>query len=109
MDLIKFVSSLFIVGILFKAFVPMLFSLSIFTGIGFVISCGLSFWNGQVFDDPQIISYIAIGHILTNTAVSQILPMVFDNILGGLFSQALIVGVVFLVVYARGKEIQSGK
>jgi len=73
-----------------------------------LVACALSFYKGQVIEKPEIIGYIAIGHVLTNAVVSNLLPLIYQNFIGSLFLQAVIIGAVFVALYLRGKEIQSG-
>ena len=98
---------LFIAGVLCYAFLDFMFSLSFITGIGFIISCCLAFHKGAIFKEPRIIGFIAIGYVLTNTAVSQVLPMVYEEAISGTFLTALVIFSVFLTLYLKGKEIQS--
>ena len=98
---------LFIAGVFFYTFLDFMFSLSFITGIGFIISCFLAFHRGVVFKEPGIIGFIAIGYVLTNTAVSQVLPMVYEETISGTVLTGLIIFSVFLTLYLKGKEIQS--
>ena len=41
--------------VLFYVFVQHMFQLSIMTGIGFIISCGLAFYKGVIFKEPRIV------------------------------------------------------
>ncbi|MBI4163971.1 MAG: hypothetical protein HY512_03850 [Candidatus Aenigmarchaeota archaeon] len=101
------VLTLFITGILFYAFYPLMLSLGGLTFISFLLACALSFYRGVVFEDPRVIGFIAIGHVLTNVAVNSVLPLAFESILTGSILQASIIVVVFSVIYLKGKDIQS--
>ena len=107
-ELRDLVITILIAVILFYAFLPVMASLGIITLGSFVFSCALSFYKGVAFKEPRIIGFIAIGHVLTHAAVNQVLPLVWENIAAGLFLEALIIGTVFIMMYLRGKEIQSG-
>jgi hypothetical protein len=84
-----------------------MFELSIIAGIGFIISCSLAFYRGAVFKEPGIIVIIALGYTLTNIAISRILPKVYENFIQGSILAILIVLIVFLSVYLRGRELKS--
>jgi hypothetical protein len=99
--------SLLVAGLLLYVFVPYMFELSKVTGIGFIVACSLALYKGAVFRDPRIIGFIAVGYILTNLAISQILPMVYEDLIQESFLTALIILIVFLSVYMRGRELKS--
>lgn len=107
MRIVEKIISIFVAGILLYAFVPYMFQLSIITGIGFIIACLLAFYRGVVFKYPRIVGFIAVGYILTNLAISQILPMVYQDFIQGSVLTAIIIFAVFLTVYLRGKDLKA--
>jgi hypothetical protein len=84
-----------------------MFNLGITTGFGFLIACGLAFYRGAIFKDPRIIALIAVGYVLTNLAIDQVFPMVYEDAIQGSIVTASIIFVVFLSIYLKGEELQS--
>lgn len=107
MNLYNQLISLIAAGLLVYAFIGYMFTLGITTGLGFLIACGLAFYKGVIFKEPRIIGFIAVGYILTNLAISQVLPMVYKEAVQGTIVTALIILAVFLSIYLKGKQLQS--
>ena len=107
MNLYNQLISLIAAGLLVYAFIGYMFTLGITTGLGFLIACGLAFYKGVIFKAPRIIGFIAVGYILTNLAISQVLPMVYKEAVQGTIVTALIIFAVFLSIYLKGKQLQS--
>jgi hypothetical protein len=107
MNLSRLIINVFIAGVIFYALIPSIFKLSLLTGIGFIITCALAFNKGVIFKDPIFVMNVAVGYILTNVAVSQVLPTVYKEAVQGTIVTALIVFAVFLAIYLKGKELQS--
>jgi hypothetical protein len=89
------------------ALLPTMFELGWITGIGFIVSCGISFYKGKAIENPNLIPVIAIGYILTNTAVSMLLPQIYESIISKSFLVAGIILIVFISLYLRGKELKD--
>ncbi len=87
------------------AFFPVIWDLGWITSLGFIVSCALSFYRKTVLKDPRVIGFIAIGYVLTNAAVSTVLPMLYDELIHQSLLTAAIVGLIFLAIYWRGKQI----
>lgn len=82
-----------------------MFKLSPWSGIGFIISCGLAFYRGAVLKDPRLIGFIAVGNILTNVAMSQLLPQIWSDMVQGSFLTAGIVLAVFIIIVLRARQL----
>ena len=89
------------------ALLPTIWELGYITTAGFLISCGLSFYRKIVLRDPRVIGIIAIGYLLSNAAVSTLLPMMYEDLLKKSFLTAAMIGIVFLVMYFKAKEIKD--
>jgi hypothetical protein len=101
------IASIFIAGVLLYALIPKMFELSLITGLGFVIACSLALYKGVIFKKPEIIVLIFLGYTLTNAATSRILPQVYENFIQNSLLEAAIISTVFLMLYLKGKELQS--
>lgn len=89
------------------ALLPMMFELGMLTGLGFIVSCGISLYKGKAIKNPDLIPIIAIGYILTNTAISLVFPLVYENLISKSFLVAGIIFAVFASLYLRGKELKD--
>ena len=92
---------------LIYAFLPTMWELGFLTTVGFIVSCGLSLYRKVVLRDPRVIGLIAVGYILSNMAMKEILPMMYGDILKQSFLTATIIGIVFLTIYLKSKELKD--
>jgi len=106
----KIVGNIILYGIaiwLFIALFPTIWDLGFITTAGFLFSCALSLYRKVVLKDPRVIAIIAVGYILSNTAVSKLLPMIYEDLLKQSFLTAAMIGIVFLAIYFKAKEIKD--
>jgi hypothetical protein len=92
---------------LIYAFLPTMLELGIITTIGFIISCALSLYRKVVLHNPIAPGLIAVGYILSSLAIKQILPKLYENIVKQSFLTAAIIGLVFLAIYLKSRELNK--
>jgi hypothetical protein len=117
MNIIQALVSLFTIGIViyvaifvFKEMLVSLWTISPLTCIGFVASVAMAIWKGRIGIDVvkslQILGFIFAGTIISHVATSQ-LQNLWHNFIAGNLVGAGIMGIVILVLYLKGREIQN--
>lgn len=97
-----------VAGVVFFAFLPSMFDLSILTGLGFIGSVLFSICNRTLIKDPRIMAYIVGGIILTYAA-STLLPDIWENFKAKNWISLLILIFVYVVIYLKGYYLKKGK
>lgn len=88
-----------------------LWTISPLTCIGFVASVAIAIWKGRFGIEKgaknlQILGFIFAGTIISHVATS-LLQNLWSNFIAGNLAGAGIMGIVILVLYFKGKEIQN--
>jgi len=88
-----------------------LWTISPLTCIGFVASVAIAIWNGRIriekgVKNLQILGFIFVGTTISQVATSQ-LQNLWHNFIAGNLVGAGIIGIVILVLYLKGREIQN--
>lgn len=118
MDIYKTIVTLFITGIVIyvgfqflKEMLVTLWTISPLTCIGFVASIIMAIWNGRIriergAQNLQILGLIFAGTAISHFATSQ-LQTAWNNFIAGNLVGAGIMGIVILIIYLKGQEIQN--
>ena len=101
----------YVIFLVLKEMIITLWTISPLTCIGFVVSIIIAVWKGRIRWEKgrknlQIIGFIFVGTIISHTATSYIQNEWNDFIAGNLVG-AGVMGLVILVLYFKGKEIQN--
>ena len=96
-------------GIIFIAVLPSLFDLSLLTGLGFIGAVVFSILNGTMSEDPnKMIIMIIAGTILTFIA-STLMPSIRENFLSRNFFGLIVLIILFLGIWLKGRGYKQGK
>jgi len=96
----------FIIAIwMFQALLPSVAQYGFLTTLGFIGSCALSFYRGIAIKEPRVLALIATGYMLSSAATNALLPAIYANFLSNLFLNAILTGIVLLIIRARANEL----
>ncbi len=86
------------------------FSLSLPTGIGFVLATCLAIYRRDViFKQPMLISLIYVGVVFGYAVTTTLWPAIVDELLHGSIVSGLIILGLFLYLQWKAKQIKSGE
>lgn len=102
---------LYVAFLVIKEMIITLWTISPLTCIGFVVSIAIAIWKGRIkiekrINNLQIIGFIFVGTIISHYATSY-LQNVWGNFIAGNLVGAGIMGLVVIILYFKGREIQN--
>lgn len=95
--------------LLFLILVPVMFSLGVIAGIGFIISCMLALYGGVLSRDGRAVLFIALGYALTSYAFRLLWPFAYGSWQQQSFLTFILVCVVLLAVWWRARRLKAGR
>lgn len=96
--------------LLFALLVSPAFSVSLSTGIAFILATGLAIYRrGVVFKEPWLIFLIYIGVIFGYAVSTALTPAIIDEFLRGSIVNGLILLGLYLYLRQKANQIKSGE
>ncbi len=94
--------------IILLIFIRPMFNLNYFTGIFYVIAILYAFYKGLITKRKWISWMIIFGTILSYFAGTQ-LPKVFESYLAGDITSAIIIAILMITLWLKGRSLKKGK
>lgn len=94
--------------IILALFVIPMFNLNLYTGIFYVITIILALYKGIIFRRKNIAIMIIIGTLLAYMA-GLLIPYIIGSYLAGDIISALILALLALLIWSKGRKLKKGK